>query len=175
MTALFTRKDYDALPEDFAAQLVDGVLVREPTPSLDHQGAQSRILWALQQVLGPDRVFAAPVSVYVDQLNVFEPDIAVVSEPPAPGAKTVGTPLLVFEIASPSTRAHDRDVKARRYLALGVREVWLVDPMERSIEVVDVDETCRYEDAERAVSGVLRAFGLVPDELFRPRGSKGDH
>ncbi len=170
MTALFTRKDYDALPEDFAAQLIDGVLVREPTPSLDHQGAQSRILWALQQVLGPDRVFAAPVAVHVDDLNVFEPDIVVVAEPPPVDAEDVGVPLLVFEVASPSTRAHDRDYKARRLLGLGVREVWLVDPMDRCIDVVTVAGMRRYENAERAVSGVLRAFGLVPDELFRPRG-----
>ncbi len=170
MTALFTRKDYDALPEEFCAQLIDGTLVREPTPSLDHQGAQSRILWALQKLLGPDRVFAAPVSVHVDELNVFEPDIVVLAEPPPADAKHVGVPLLVFEIASPSTRARDREYKARRLLGLGVGEVWLVDPMARRLEVVDVDGPRRYENAERAVSGVLRAFVLVPDELFRPRG-----
>lgn len=169
MTALFTRKDYDALPEDFAAQLVDGALVREPTPSLEHQGTQSRILWALQQVLGPDCVFAAPVSVHVDELNVFEPDIVVLAEPPPADAEQVGVPLLVFEIASPSTKAHDRDYKARRLLGLGVREVWLVDPMDRCLDVVTVDGARRYENAERAVSGVLGAFVLVPDELFRPR------
>ena len=37
----FTRRDYEALPEGFPAQLVDGFLVREPSPSYGHQLVQT--------------------------------------------------------------------------------------------------------------------------------------
>lgn len=39
-----------------------------------------------------------------------------------------GTPALVVEILSPSTRTRDREVKRRLYQRAGVREYWLVDP-----------------------------------------------
>ncbi len=177
VTALFTRRDYEALPEDFRAQLMDGCLVREPPPSLDHQGAQSRILGDLMRRLGPDVVYAAPVAVVVDELNVFEPDIIVLSEPRTPGATRVDVPLAVFEILSPSTRKHDRRHKVPRLLGLGVREVWLVDPVARLVEVRDVDGRRGARGPEAARSRVIGtsvigtsadAFELVPDVLFAP-------
>ena len=33
MTALFTRAQYDQLPEGFPAQLIEGDLVRDPAPT----------------------------------------------------------------------------------------------------------------------------------------------
>jgi Uma2 family endonuclease len=41
---------------------------------------------------------------------------------------------VVVEVLSPSTRDHDRTVKARRYAALGIRHYWLVDPEASRIE-----------------------------------------
>jgi len=38
-------------------------------------------------------------------------------------------------IVSPSSAIYDRDHKRRAYLALGVREYWVVDPRTRAIEV----------------------------------------
>ncbi|MGZ8493908.1 MAG: Uma2 family endonuclease, partial [Gemmatirosa sp.] len=42
---------------------------------------------------------------------------------------------LVVEVLSPSTRVYDRNYKVNAYLAMGIREVWLVDARERTIEV----------------------------------------
>ncbi len=46
-----------------------------------------------------------------------------------------GTPALVIEILSASTRKRDRDVKSRLYDRAGVREYWLVDPDLNSVIV----------------------------------------
>ena len=46
-----------------------------------------------------------------------------------------GAPDLVVEVLSPSTMMHDRGPKMRHYAAAGVREYWLVQPMEKTIEV----------------------------------------
>jgi Uma2 family endonuclease len=42
---------------------------------------------------------------------------------------------LAIEVLSPSSRIYDRDFKRDAYLALGVREVWIVDWRERVVEV----------------------------------------
>ena len=44
-------------------------------------------------------------------------------------------PDLVVEVLSPSNRSYDRNLKRRRYLELGVPELWIVDADERTIEV----------------------------------------
>jgi len=40
-----------------------------------------------------------------------------------------GTPALVVEILSPSTRKRDEQIKRRLYARFGVREYWVVDPV----------------------------------------------
>jgi len=45
---------------------------------------------------------------------------------------------LAVEILSPSSRVYDRDFKRDAYLALGVQEVWIVDPREKIVEVARV-------------------------------------
>ena len=46
-----------------------------------------------------------------------------------------GAPDLVVEILSPSTAARDKGYKKDVYEASGVREYWIVNPMDRSVEV----------------------------------------
>lgn len=46
-----------------------------------------------------------------------------------------GTPSLVIEIGSPSTRGRDETIKRRLYERFGVDEYWIVDP---DIDVVRV-------------------------------------
>ena len=69
------------------------------------------VVFSFHDVVEPDLVFGAP-----DQLDILtEQNIQ-------------GTPALVIEILSPSTRTRDREVKGRLYARAGVREYWLVDP-----------------------------------------------
>ena len=168
MTTLFTRALYNQLPEGFPAQLIEGVLVKEPSPTYGHQRFAMRILQKLVALVGPDRALASPVDVAIDELNVYQPDLVVLTEPADDGESDVGIPLLAMEILSPSSRKRDREVKRHRLLAAGVREVWIIDPDERVLEVWTVDGLRDAKGAEQLRSGVLDGFSLVPDELFTP-------
>lgn len=166
MTVLFTRKDYEALPEGMPVELLDGLLVKQPSPRWGHQRIQNRVLAALGALLGPDAFGPGPVDVLVDHVNVFVPDVVVHVTPPDDEAQYVGVPAVVFEILSPSTWSRDRDYKARRYLGLGVKEVWLIDRMRQRIEVVDLDGITPVLGSQAARSRVIDGFELVPDRLF---------
>ncbi|MCP5069280.1 MAG: Uma2 family endonuclease [bacterium] len=166
MTILITRKDYEALPEGMPMELCDGLLVKQPSPRYGHQRIQSVILKRLKSLLPAAVVLAGPVDVLIDELNVFVPDIVVLSETLDDDASYVGTPLLVFEVLSPSTKSRDRDFKTKRYLGLGVKEVWLIDRVGETVEVVDL-EGLRSATNERPLrSATVDGFALAPGDLF---------
>ncbi len=166
MTTLTTRKEYELLPEGTRVELCDGMLVRQPSPRYGHQRVQAAILKRLHSLVETARAVPGPVDVLVDEINVFVPDIVVLDRVPADDDQYVGVPLAVFEILSPSTKKRDRDFKTRRLLGLGVKEVWLVDGEQRTIDVVCLNEVRTFKGAKRANSDVIRGFRLAPDDVF---------
>lgn len=50
-----------------------------------------------------------------------------------------GPPDVVIEILSLSTAARDRELKRKRYEYFGVREYWLVDPENNSLEILKMN------------------------------------
>jgi Uma2 family endonuclease len=164
--SLFTRKDWDRLPEGYPAQLIDGCLVKQPAPTYGHQRVQTHLIALLLEHVDKRLVLAAPADVLVDEINVFQPDIVVLRSPPKLTESYVGVPLVAFEIYSPSSRERDRGFKTRRLLGRGVREVWLIDPDEETIEVVDVDRSRLHRADDVATSYAVRGFEITPDELF---------
>ena len=174
MRALYTRAQWDLLPEGFPAQLVEGRLVREPAPRFGHQRIAFTVAKALEGLVGPARMGMAPVDVPIDAWNVYQPDVVVWRAPLADDTPydEAGVPLLVVEVLSPATAARDRHVKRVRLLDAGVEEVWLLDAAERTVEVYDRG---RYRDLPRRAQGAaplasraLAGFVLVARELFGP-------
>ncbi|QWK19245.1 MAG: Uma2 family endonuclease [Hydrogenobacter thermophilus] len=136
-----TVKDYEALPEGSPYQLIEGELIMSPAPSPEHQRSSKRLFTKLYSLLEETKrgeVFYAPIDVYLDEENAYQPDIVVVLE----GSKAKitekgieGAPDLVVEILSPSTAYYDLRVKKEVYEKAGVKEYWIVDPHMKSIEV----------------------------------------
>ena len=94
--------------------------------------------------------------------TMVEPDITVVCDPSKLdkyGCK--GAPDLVIEILSPSTRTHDLRVKYQLYQKAGVREYWIVDPENQTVQVFTPDETGFYGAPE-----VYTAKAVVPVSLW---------
>ena len=74
-------------------------------------------------------------------------------------------PPLIAEILSPSTATTDRGDKRRWYAELGVQEYWLVDLVDRTVEVIDLQTgIARQEDPVR--SSVLPDLALSLAEIF---------
>jgi len=165
-TAKFTRADYMALPEGFPAELIAGELVKSPAPTWSHQRIVGRLHLALCSLVDPDRVALSPIDVFVDDLNVLQPDLAVAPEPVPADAPDIGIPMLVIEVLSPSTARRDREVKSAIYLDAGVREVVLVDPRARAVEIVTKGGTTLFRGGKEASPATLPGFAIVLDELL---------
>ena len=53
-----------------------------------------------------------------------------------------GAPDWVAEVLSPSTASYDQTVKLAAYERAGVREVWLIHPIDRTLRVYRLENSC---------------------------------
>ncbi|MCI9455431.1 MAG: Uma2 family endonuclease [Oscillospiraceae bacterium] len=143
---LYTLADILEWDEGERAEVIDGSLYMMATPSRIHQKISGELFGQLREYLRGKQceVYAAPFAVRLFEgaedspENVYtmvEPDISVICSPEKlddMGCK--GAPDLIIEILSPSTRRHDRLTKFNLYQRAGVREYWIVDPSDRSVQ-----------------------------------------
>ncbi len=134
-----------------------------PAPSTYHQIVSSRLEWELfklrEKELG--EVLHSPIDVYFSETETYQPDILFIAEARfniIAEDKIEGAPDLIMEILSPSTAYYDLKVKKRVYAKSGVREYWVIDPIEKSIEI--------YENKENS-------FFLADKALLEVESSKG--
>ena len=120
-------------------------------PSSNHQEIVAELTRQCGNYLEGKRckVYPAPFGVRLfeqagdrpeDVDTMVEPDISVVcdrSKIDRHGCK--GAPDLIIEILLPSTRRHDRLVKLNLYQRARVREYWMVDPDNESVQVFTLD------------------------------------
>lgn len=78
---------------------------------------------------------------------------------------------LVVEVLSPSTAKHDRDAKFRTYQQHGVREYWIVDPAQQTLEAWGLKEGIFHKLGTFAPkdifqSGVLTQAPIALSDIF---------
>jgi len=125
---------------------IDGIIYdMTPPPSSQHQAIVGNLYGEFYTYLKGKKckAFPAPFGVWLDDENdiYVEPDIAVVCDQSKIHDKgCIGAPDLVVEVLSPSTALKDKRVKLRRYRLSGVREYWIVDPLNQIVEVYKLSE-----------------------------------
>jgi Uma2 family endonuclease len=159
-----TVKDYIELPEGPPYyQLIEGELIMSPTLSYSHQRTVGRVFLKLSRLLeeeGLGEVLISPIDVYLDEKNVFQPDIVVLLKEGKAKVEEkgiFGPPDVVVEILSPSTAYYDLIVKYER---AGVKEYWLLDPNRKTFEI--------YKNTEEGfkLSSQAREKGKVLSEIL---------
>ena len=180
----YTLEEFWALPEreDHARyNLIGGYLFMVPAPNPPHGDFAARMNRALMKfVIENDiegDVHHPPEAIYrrAEGSTYLEPDMMFVSKElrGKMGVRRTSADI-VLEYLSRSTRLYDLTTKADTYLALGVRELWLVDPVAVTIQVrhasehagFPVWETCTYSSGQSAMSRVLEGWEVSVDELF---------
>ncbi len=137
-------------------QLINGELIEMAGPNDPHQVFALRLGSALMiqsDDLGIGEIRIAPYDAHIDQFNTYQPDLLFVSNARRQilqRAGAYGTPDVVVEILSESTRRRDLNEKLPVYLAAGVGEVVVVDLDDRTAAV--------YTGAGGAIAPV-RVFG----------------
>jgi Uma2 family endonuclease len=152
---MYTVDDLDHFPDDGNRyELLNGMLLVTPAPAPVHQIIAARLQAPLvtavmapgyAHVVGPGAIVRRPKT-------QLEPDILVFPARFKPSLKwdKINEHWLAVEVLSRSSRIYDREFKRDAYFALGVKEVWLVDWRDASVEV------CRKPGRGKIVRDVLR-------------------
>ena len=128
----YTIADLENFPEDGNRyELLDGVLLVTPQANLRHQTVAAELMFELRKHVGSEAWIVGPAAVEQEDATHLEPDVLVFPRRFSPDLKwrEIDDHWLVIEVLSHSSRIYDRDFKRDAYLALGAREVWIVDPV----------------------------------------------
>lgn len=165
-----TYQDVIDAPEHMVAEIIDGELLLHPRPAMPHAAASS----ALGEELGPPFkrgrggpggwiLLDGPELHFED--NVIVPDLAGWRRERMPVIPTDTTymtimPDWVCKVVSPGTGKLDRKRKPPIYARAGVSHVWLVDPLQCTLEVL------RRLDAHWLIVGTFADDDRVRAEPF---------
>lgn len=144
----YTEEDYYNLPEDIRAELINGQIYYMSAPSRIHQEILGflfkKIAYYLDQKRGDCKVYPSPFAVKLfedDNKTIVEPDISIICDPnKLTDRGCTGAPDLIIEITSPSNSSHDYVRKLNLYMDAGVREYWIVNPIDQSVYVYFLEE-----------------------------------
>ena len=176
----YTLAEFWALPEPAdhsKLELINGVLHMSPPPEWSHSrrasGLVRRIIAMLIAAADQGQLFFPRAAIWTSRHTYLEPDLFYVSaellarlDPKRPE-----TADLVIEIVSPGTAIYDYNTKADAYGNLGVRELWLVDEGNGTVEVryqigKGFGEKAVFRGGEAVRSRVWPDIELTPDQVF---------
>jgi Uma2 family endonuclease len=171
MNTLVIDKTKDWTVEDFLllgeiktpCQLINGELITSPAPSPLHQRVLRKLFKVFDKCNLPGETFFAPIDLYINNKNVFQPDLVYLSDKNKEYLTTrgiEGPADLIVEIISPSNSYTDRNQKKNTYLAFGIREYWIVDPANETIEVYTPEAGSDVPIIYLVGSGIVKSITL---------------
>lgn len=145
---IYTEEDYYNLPENVRAELIHGQIYYMAAPSRIHQEILMELSGTIRDCIkakkAPCKVYPSPFAVKLfidDNKTVVEPDISVICESDKLTDRgCTGAPDWIVEIVSPGNSSHDYIRKLNLYVDAGVREYWIVNPINQSVYVYFLEE-----------------------------------
>jgi Uma2 family endonuclease len=173
----FTYADYRQWPDDERWELIDGhAYAMAPAPTISHQTLLGKLFRQIDAALdgAPCRALVAPLDVLLPALDeadertttVVQPDILVVCDPEKITERNVrGAPDWIIEVLSPATARYDHITKRALYERAGVREYWLVHPVDRVITLYTLKNGV-YGGPEIVDMAGQRSPAIFPDMVI---------
>ncbi|MCL2852184.1 MAG: Uma2 family endonuclease [Defluviitaleaceae bacterium] len=134
---------------DIKTELIDGVIYAMSSPTFKHNKVAFRIAKIFDNYLsGKNCEVVQTFNLQLTEKDQFIPDVMVVCRQDIIKDDAVyGVPDIVVEVLSPATAKRDKGYKKNLYARCGVKEYWLVDTNNRSIEVYyNTDGTYELHD-----------------------------
>ena len=174
----YTYADYYTWNDGKRYELIDGTAyLMEPAPRWEHQDISINLEYRFKSLLEgkPGMMFHAPFDVRLNAWagddTVLQPDIIVFRDrSKLHGTGCIGAPDMVIEILSPSTARRDKVDKFNQYLRAGVREYWIVDPDEKTVDAYILENGkyigTTYSGIDSAPVQVLEGCVIKLAEVF---------
>lgn len=162
----YTYADYLEWNFEERLELIRGRIFKmSPAPAPVHQEVSGNTYVQLHRLLKKKKckVYAAPFDVRLPVKNkkkdeeittVVQPDISVIcDESKIDGRGCCGAPDLIIEILSPGNSHKEVKLKFELYGEAGVKEYWIVNPVEANLVVFILDEQGKYAGGGKMYSG----------------------
>ncbi|UOF91501.1 Uma2 family endonuclease [Fodinisporobacter ferrooxydans] len=182
----YTYQDYLNWTMEERYELIDGIpYSMSPAPSPRHQDIVRELLTEFTLFLRNTscKVYSAPLDVRLlsedkadDQVsNVVQPDLTVICDSSKIDHRGCnGSPDLLIEILSPSTHRMDKLIKYRLYEQAKVKEYWIIDPVNETVEIHTLNDGQRYqiqnvytkEDVFAVAVGMFEGFVIDLKAIF---------
>lgn len=173
---LITGEEFLAMGDIGPCELVNGRIVPMSTNGGEHGLLEVEILRHLGNFNAQHKsgwVLGGEAGVYVRRNpdTVRGMDGAFISKerhPARPKGYLEVAPEVIVEVISPNDRWKDIQDKLKEYFAIGVEQVWLIEPEDRTVFVyADLTEVIRLGEADTLLGeGVLAGFSVPLAELF---------
>src|SRR6266481_5443064 len=177
---LLTVADLDLMPDDDNRyELFAGEIFVSRAPGLPHQRVLKNLLTELELFLREHslgEIWPTP-GVIFDNFNAAIPDLVFVNTERigeiAAGERVTGPPDLAIEIisAGAENERRDRVVKRQAYSKFGVREYWVVDRYQQTIEIYRPEQdlfvlATKLANTDELVSPLLPGFTCPVSRVF---------
>lgn len=180
----YTYNDYLKINDNKRYEVINGSLIMVPAPNTEHQNVSKIIEMSLYSFVLKSKlgdVYDAPIDVYFDEKNLVQPDIIFISTSNMNIIKKkgiFGIPDLLIEIISPSSRNRDLYTKKDLYQNFKVKEYWIVDPVNRSIDILKLDDNGVYkvhsssslndeeQEDKNVYSDIVTNFSINLNDIF---------
>lgn len=162
-------------------EYIDGEIILLGSPNFQHQEISGNLHIIFSRFLKGKKckVVCAPFDVHfckpgIKDPDVCQPDLLIacdIEEKLNEKGRYMGTPALVVEILSSSTRSVDMVKKLNTYMLSGVKEYWLVDPIQKVITIyifkdLQIDSSDVYKKDEAAISQTFDGLAASLTEVF---------
>ncbi|QRR03879.1 Uma2 family endonuclease [Dyadobacter sandarakinus] len=176
LNGTYTYADYLLWRFEERLELIKGRIFKmSPAPNVRHQRISTQLQGRLFNYLKGQScdLFSAPFDVRLSSskklsnsnpeiYTVVQPDLCVVCDASKLDERgCLGAPDLIVEILSPGNSRKEMDLKFQLYEECGVREYWLVEPVENAVFVYVLNDMGVYVGLKPAVS-TLRSY-IFPD------------
>jgi len=154
----YSYADYLTWFDDVRRELFNGWLsLMSPAPSLRHQQTSTKLVQVFSNYLDykPCQVFHAPFDVRFPKtpnapddevFSVVQPDICIVCDTHKLDERGCnGAPDFIIEILSLNNAKRDISEKFKLYEQNGVKEYWIVFPLDEIVEVFILNAQNKYE------------------------------
>ncbi len=181
----YTYADYLQWKFEERVELIKGRIFKiSPAPNSKHQLVSIKLSSRLFTFLeGKNcQVYAAPFDVRLPAKNkkrdneittVVQPDICIIcDESKIDKLGCIGAPDLVIEILSPGNTEKEIKIKFELYEEAGIKEYWIVYPVEESIAVFLLNEGGKFNGAkiyaagDRIESGAVNGLAIDMNDIF---------
>ena len=178
-----TYKEFLALNRDTEDryEYIDGEIYDLASPKTSHQAALAELFgiffnWFQGKVCRP---MVAPYDITLRRdagdINVVQPDLMVIcdlGEKLGEDDYYKGVPDLIVEILSEGTRSKDLVKKLDLYMSCGVREYWIVNPLNSEITLYlfkekEIIDTATYRKDDCAQSFHFKGLSAELTQIFR--------